>query len=128
MCTRIYEVQQKIYQQLNDSALSASVYDYVPENTATPYVTFGTINSLSTSDKIAHGETVTLTIDVWSMSKGRKETVTIISEIEEALMIDIELDTADVLAQKIISREVFEEQYGLYHGEIEIEVMIDWNE
>lgn len=132
MSTRMYEVQQNIYQKIQSNPIFkekvTGLYDFVPEITKLPYSTFGEIQSLPLDTKTTNGETVVITIDIWSESKGRKEVVEIISAIEESLKEEIELKTAMVISQKIIGRKVWEEAYGLFTGQIDIEVKIMWEE
>lgn len=132
MATRMYEVQQKVYGMLvSDSELKTKVtgiFDYVPEKTVVPYVTFGHIASTSDGSKTDNGEKITVTFDIWSESKGRKEAVTIINLIENILKADVELDTAFLISQKVINRDIWEESYGLYHGTVEIEFQIEWED
>lgn len=132
MSTRILEVQQKLFSALDkDAKLKKSVrgvYDYVPEKTKTPYVTFGQTNSSSADNKTGEGEKIIATIDIWSENKGRKQVVDIMKQIEDIVKTEIVLDTADVIWQKTLSREVAEVAYGLYQGTLEIEVLIEWND
>jgi hypothetical protein len=128
----MYEVQQKVFSVLNADATLLSkvngVYDYVPEKTSVPYVTFGHVQSSSEGSKTDDGEKITVTLDIWSESKGRKEAVNILSIIENILKADVELDTAFLIDQKVTNREVWEESYGLYHATLEIEFLIEWEE
>lgn len=132
MGTRMYEVQQKVFSVLNaDSTLLSKVngvYDYVPEKTPVPYVTFGHVQSSSEGSKTDDGEKITVTLDIWSESKGRKEAVSILNIIENILKADVVLDTAFLIDQKVTNREVWEESYGLYHATLEIEFLIEWEE
>jgi hypothetical protein len=132
MGTRMYEIQQKVFSLIDkDEKIKSAtngIYDYVPEKTKTPYITFGPIISDSDDTKTSDGEIATVTLDIWSESKGRKETVTIINVIETILeQNEIELDTATLLSQKVTHREVEEENYGLYHGVIDIQFRIVWD-
>lgn len=132
MASRMYEVQTKVFSLLkgneNLGEMTNGVYDYVPEKTKTPYVTFGQITSLPSDTKTDDGEKVTVALEVWSESKGRKEAVMIMNEIESSLKEEIELDTAYLISQKVVSREVFEETYGLYHAIFEKEFSIGWDD
>ena len=132
MTTRMLEVQQSIYKQVNSNPIFTEkvngLYDFVPESTKLPYSTFGEIQSLPLDTKTSNGERIVITIDVWSESKGRKEVVEILSEIEKSLKEEIELETAMVISQKITGRKVWEENYGLFTGQIDIEVKIMWEE
>lgn len=132
MATKMFEVQQSIFQQLQASeAFTQKVtglYDFVPENTPLPYTTFGRIVSVPLNTKVENGEVVTVTIDVWSEAKGRKETVEILVAIEDALKKELNLTNADLIGQKVSNREVWEEAYGLFTGQIDIEVKLMWEE
>ncbi|UDY80762.1 tail protein [Geobacillus phage GR1] len=132
MGTRMYEIQQKVFSLIDSNSeikkLTRGIYDYVPEKTKTPYITFGPIISDSDDTKTSDGEIVTVTLDIWSESKGRKETVTIINTIENILeQNEVDLDTAILISQKVVHREVEEENYGLYHGVIDIQFRIVWD-
>lgn len=130
MSTRMYEVQQKVFTLLSTDGelkkMVEGVFDYVPENTVCPYVTFGHILSSPSSTKIEDGEEITLTLDIWSESRGRQEAVRILTKIEQILGADIELDTAFLIDQKVTNRDVDEESYGLYHATLEIKFNLEW--
>jgi hypothetical protein len=132
MATKMFEVQQKVFAALDSNAeLKAKVtgiFDYVPEKTICPYVTFGHIQSSSEDTKTDNGEKVTVTLDIWSESKGRKEAVTILALIEDILKNRVTLDSAFLISQKVTNREVWEESYGLYHATLEIEFLLEWEE
>jgi len=102
------------------------VCDYVPESTVVSYVTFGYMLASADGSKTDSGEKITITLDVWSEGKGRKQTVLIMQMIEEILEDNIQLDNSFLISQKITNREVWEESYGLYHGTVETEFQIEW--
>ena len=126
----MYDVQLKMYEVLNSNeqlkSMVTGVYDYVPESTVVPYVTFGHMLSSADGSKTDSGEKITITLDVWSEGKGRKQTVLIMQMIEEILEDNIQLDNSFLISQKITNREVWEESYGLYHGTVETEFQIEW--
>lgn len=132
MATRMFEVQSKVFSLLDsDESLNKlvnGVFDYVPEKTKTPYVTFGHVLSSSSETKTDDGEKISVTLEIWSENKGRKEAILIINAIEKILKAEVELDTAFLISQKVINREVWEEAYGLYHATVEIEFEIEWEE
>lgn len=132
MSTKMFEVQQSIFQSLSLNADLTSkvtgVYDFVPEKTILPYVTFGEISSQPLTSKVENGETVIVTIDAWSETKGRKEIVEILYEIEKTLKTEIDVLGAELISQKITNRKSWEESYGLFTGQIDIEVKIMWGE
>jgi len=131
MATKMFEVQQKLFSALESSEglkeKSNGIYDYVPEKTQTPYITFGETISDSRDTKTTDGETIRSTIDVWSESRGRKQAVDIIIEIEKALEKEISIETGEIIIQRIVQRSVDEVQYGLYQGTIEIEIVLSWS-
>ncbi|MCT9858224.1 DUF3168 domain-containing protein [Priestia megaterium] len=130
MSTRMYDVQTKMYEVLNSNeqlkSMVTGVYDYVPESTVVPYVTFGHMLSSADGSKTDSGEKITVTLDVWSEGKGRRQTVMIMQVIEEILEDNIQLNNSFLISQKITNREVWEESYGLYHGTVETEFQIEW--
>lgn len=121
MSTRLYEVQTKIYEILT-SSLTTRVFDFVPEGTISPYITIG---DMSSSNETLADEKITISLDVWSESKGRKECVSILTEIEDALGGNLELLTAIVVQQRVLDRAVVPQQ-GFYQGTITIEFQIEW--
>ena len=128
----MYEVQTEVFSLLKESKkldkLTNGVYDYVPEKTKTPYVTFGQITSLPSDSKTDEGEKVTVALEIWSENKGRKEAVMIMNEVEDTLKEEFDLETAYIIHQKVVSREVWEEAYGLYHAIIEKEYVLGWDD
>lgn len=130
MATRMFEVQQKMFSALtNNPDLTSKItgiFDYVPEKTPTPYITFGHIISNSDYTKTDNGERITFTLDIWSMAKGRKEAVTILTLVEQILEPNLVLDTALIIEQRVVTRDVIEESYGLYHASIMIDYQIEW--
>lgn len=127
--TKLYEVQESLFQRLDsDNDLKekvVGVFDYVPEETNFPYVVLGRIFSTPANTKTTEGENVEVTIDVWSMDTGKKETVDIMKAIEASLTEELAVEDAFVIDQKIKSREVLEEINDLYHGTIIFEILID---
>lgn len=127
----MFEVQQKMFASLTgDEDLMNKVngvYDYVPEDQKMPYITFGKIESNTERTKTINGETINFTLDIWSVSKGRKEAVDILTRTENILQNPIDIDTGTIFYQYVKSRNVIEEQYGLYHATVEVEYQIDWS-
>lgn len=132
MSTRMLEVQQKVFQALltNTNLVNkvTGIFDSVPENTSLPYVTFGKIASQPLNTKTSDGEMISVSIDIWSEKQGKKETVDIMSEIEQTLKTELVLDTATLISQRVINREAWEETYGLFTGTIEFEIKTIWEE
>ena len=132
MSTRMLEVQQKVFQALltNTNLVNkvTGIFDSVPENTSLPYVTLGKIASQPLNTKTSDGEMISVSIDIWSEKQGKKETVDIMSEIEQTLKTELVLDTATLISQRVINREAWEETYGLFTGTIEFEIKTIWEE
>src|SRR5699024_9601523 len=95
-----------------------------PEKTKLPYATFGKINSRPIGSKVSTGEAISVSIDIWSEAKGKKEIVDILAALETALEDEVTLNSAQLISQKIINREVWEESYGLITRQIDIEIYI----
>ncbi|MCY7520668.1 DUF3168 domain-containing protein [Paenibacillus larvae] len=114
-----------------DTALSSMVkgiFDYVPEKTKMPYVTFPRIYSEQLETKTSDGEVVTLTIDVFSEAKGKKESINILKQIEASLTPELEVEGAFLIDQAVVSREVEEIAESLYQATIEYKIKLDWSE
>jgi hypothetical protein len=85
-----FALQSTIYSTLNGdnnltSTLGASIFDEVPEGSATPYVTIGEDTAIDYSAGSEDGADVTVNIDVWSEYKGSKETKQIMDRIHDLL-------------------------------------------
>ena len=79
------ELQKSIFNRLDgDSTLQnlvTDVYDFVPENTAFPYVKVGEETSLDNGTKTLQGNEHTLVIHTFSQYRGSKEVKNIMSRI-----------------------------------------------
>lgn len=132
MSTKMFEVQQAIFQHLSLNkdltGIVTGIFDFVPEKTVLPYVTFGEIHSQPLTSKVENGETVMVSIDAWSETKGRKEVAKILYEIEKKLETELTVPGVELISQKITNRKSWEESYGLFTGQIDIEVKIMWEE
>ncbi|AGN89324.1 DUF3168 domain-containing protein [Paenibacillus larvae] len=130
--TKLYEVQEAVYRRLtSDTALMPmikGVYDYVPEKTLLPYVTFSRVYSEPFETKTSTGEIVTLTLDVFSEAKGKKESIHILKQIEASLTPELEVEGAFLMDQSVVSREVQEIAESLYQATIEYKIKLDWSE
>ena len=79
------ELQKSIFNALDgDSTLQSlvtDVYDFVPENTAFPYVKVGEETSIDNGTKTLQGNEHTLVIHTFSRYRGSKEVKEIMSRI-----------------------------------------------
>lgn len=84
MADASWQVQKAIYAKLK-AALSVSVYDDVPTNAQSPYVTIGDDTASDDSTKTDDRQQISLTIHAWSEKAGRKEVKELGAEIYAAL-------------------------------------------
>lgn len=122
--TKLFEVQEAIYARLT-AELGNKVFDYVPEDTKFPYVVIGRLQSTPERTKTTVGERVEVELDIWSSAKGKKETISIVNLIKDALDEELPIPGADLIDQDITSIEVLEEMNDLYHGTVVFEVLLD---
>ena len=82
-------MQAALYAKLiGDSALMSmiqGVYDHVSEGANFPYITMGETESRDSSTFGKNGQAFSLTLHVWSRSRGRKEAQQIMTRIHDLL-------------------------------------------
>jgi hypothetical protein len=106
-------LQAAIYQRLSGdltlSGLAAGgVHDQVPEGTPHPYVRIGDHLSIDDSDLTSYGREVTVTIHVWSKTRGNAEGQAIAARIGELL--DEQERQLDVEGHRVVScRQEFDQ-------------------
>lgn len=127
--TKIYEFQEAVYTRLsaNQELMEkiAGVFDSIPSEKPFPYIILGRAYSTPVKTKTTDGEQIELTLDIWSGSKGKKETIQLIKLVETALTEDLIIDSTHTLDQSVKSREVLEEVNDLYHGTVVFEILLD---
>ena len=127
--TKLYDAQVSVFKRLeNDSELMSAVtgvYDFVPEETNFPYVILGRCTATPVNTKTTIGERIEVTLDVWSVYKGKKETANIINLLEASLTDELTVEDADLITQEIKSIEIVEESNELYHGTVVFEILLD---
>lgn len=125
--TKLFEVQEAIYARLTAELGNKvnGVFDYVPEDTKFPYVVIGRLQSTPERTKTTVGERVEVELDIWSSAKGKKETISIVNLIKDALDEELSIPGVDLIDQDITSVEVLEEINDLYHGTVVFEVLLD---
>ena len=125
--TKLFEVQEAIYARLTTELGNKvnGVFDYVPEDTKFPYVVIGRVQSTPERTKTTVGERVEVELDIWSSAKGKKETISIVNLIKDALDEELSIPGVDLIDQDITSIEVLEEINDLYHGTVVFEVLLD---
>lgn len=131
--TKLFEIQESIFERLsNDNQVLEKVtgiHDAVPDKSVFPYIILGRIYSQPYDTKTSKGWRVEQTFDIWSASKGKKETIGIIESIKKSLNSDdLSIDDAFIIDQKVRSIEILEEVVDLYHGTFIYEILIDVEE
>lgn len=124
--TKLFEAQSAVFTRLQSTLTSVEgVFDYVPDKTEFPYVVLGRTYATPNKTKTSTGERIEVTLDVWSDSKGKKETIKIVNDIEASLTDELIVEGAFLIDQKINSIEVLEEVNNLYHGTVVFEILLD---
>jgi hypothetical protein len=124
--TKLFEAQSAVFSRLQSTLSDVEgIFDYVPEKTEFPYVVLGRTYATPQKTKTSTGERIEVTLDIWSDSKGKKETIKIVNEIEASLAAELSVEGAFLLSQEITSVEVLEEVNSLYHGTVVFEILLD---
>ena len=84
-----WELQEAIYTALTGDAplmaMITGVHDHVPQETAFPYITIGASTAREWGAAGVEGIEATLTIHVWSRTRGHKEAKQITAEIHRIM-------------------------------------------
>jgi hypothetical protein len=115
-----WEVQRALFTQLTANApLMAQltgVFDFVPENTALPYLTLGEQSAADWSTKSFSGQEYLLTLHVWSAARGRKQAKEIISLVHGALhQTELTITGHHLVNLRFVSSQLFLDEDGLTH-------------
>ena len=94
------------------------IYDFVPENTAFPYVKLGTGSAVDNGTKTEKGSDYTLVIDTFSRYRGSKETKEIMSLVYDVLHeSNLSVSGASFLNLRFEFSDIIKENDGLTtHG------------
>lgn len=119
-----WEIQKAVYTALN-TALSVSVYDHVPQDTAPPFVAIGDDTIQDWSTKTFEGEENTITVHAWSRYEGRKETKQLLGQIKNALhLTTLSLTGFTNVLTHFDFEDTFPDADGLtYHGVIRFRLL-----
>lgn len=90
MTDYLWAAQAAVFSKLSgDSGVTALVgsriYDYAPENAVFPYITLGPAETRDFGTKSTTGQTMTLTLSIWSRYRGFKEAKQILAAVRDAL-------------------------------------------
>lgn len=85
-----WPLQQSVYTRLNAdtelvTTLGAAVYDHVPDSAAFPYVVIGDATEAPRDTMARTGRDVTLTVHLWSQTKGMKQVDEIADRVDDLL-------------------------------------------
>ena len=78
-------LQSAIFARLTGQLGPTPVYDFVPQDSAFPYVVIGADTSVPADTKTNDGQEFTLTIHVWDKAAGRKSVKTTMEAVYTAL-------------------------------------------
>ena len=111
------ELQPVIFSAI-DAALTAQVYDYVPQGSAYPYVRIGNDTLVPFDCDVDTGDDITVMIHVYSRYRGSKEVQAIQKTIYDALhKKQLTVIGYNVLGVDLIYSDIIEEGDGLTrHG------------
>lgn len=111
-----------VFKCLNENdelkALCNGVYDWVPEKTMMPFVTFGKVQAVKSDTKDIDGNKLYIDIIVWDESSGRESSLDIVEQIELSLTSNeawIKFpSTISLIEWDVETVDNEEQQYGLY--------------
>lgn len=118
-----------LFKLLKEKLPDVTVYDFVPEEAAVPYVTIGTMVTNDISSKAETAYKVTIQINIWSEYRGKYE----INKIAERIMgllcsmdgyIDVTQDGFMAYQNTVDMYEAYPEDADGYNGVISLEIRI----
>ncbi len=126
-----YAVQKAVYDVLSaDATLMATVsgiFDFVPQDTDYPYVTIGNSRLMDYSTVITTSFRQTLTIQVYSRSRGRKEVSDIMAQVH-GLLHDTTpaADDHSIVDLRYVGGDITQNRDGLsYSGNMQFDVLVE---
>jgi hypothetical protein len=120
-----YALQAALHQALSsDTALMDAVtgiYDFVPADTAYPYVTLGSMRGSDISAVAVQLTQIDVTIHVYSRERGRKEAAEIMRRLQTVLEEEApEPEGFGLVTLRLLNSEITQERDGLtYHGRMQ---------
>jgi len=108
---------------------SGAVFDDVPQGTPFPYLFMGDIETRDWSTQLRRGHEHSIGIHIWSDQKGRKQALTIIEAVDQALD-DAQLALIDhrLISMKTLFWTVLHElNKSLYHGIMRLRAVTEPN-
>lgn len=129
----VWELQKAVFQALdNDSSLSAlvtGVYNHVPQDTVYPYIKISSVEAVDWSTKTTSGIKSQLFLDVFSQSRGTKQTLDIIVEIKRVLDgVILSMTGCTMVSSKYTKTDVLQMSDGLtWQGRIGFSFLVQKN-
>ncbi len=117
-----WDLQKAIYTALTGDAtlmaLVSGIHDYVPQDTAFPYVAIGEATAIPFDTKSFDGMEVTLTMHSWAREHGRKKVKDINAEIYRILHNqNITVANQSLILLRFDFEDTLNESDGItYHG------------
>lgn len=85
MSLALNEFQKAVYARLSSQLPTVPIYDYVPANSAFPYIRLGFTTALAADTKTEDAQEFTIQIHIFTKSAGRKDAETIMQNLYTAL-------------------------------------------
>ena len=119
--------QSAIYTELN-SSLSVPIYDSVPQGAALPYVTIDFQDSVNADYLSGRKDQKTMYFAVWSDSRGQKQVLEIMAELD-GLLHDkkFTLSVGRIAQMRVLSKRTNREPDGVtYMGQLRLQVLLEF--
>lgn len=111
-------VNKVLKENVELKSLCNGIFDWVPEKTEMPFITFGRISVQDDDTKAIPGNKIDLDIVIWDTGRGRMRSLQMIEQVELTLTQDDLYekfpDTIDLVEWDVQVVENEEQQYGLY--------------
>jgi hypothetical protein len=132
-------LQQKIYELLAadtgsspagvSTLVTARIFDFVPDNSAFPFVTIGEMRPGEWGSHTGDGIDGTVVLHVFSQSAGRKEVMTVMNRIYQVLHnIDLQITGFPTICFREESSEVILDPDGkTHHGVLQYRCILGGN-
>ena len=115
-------IQEAIFELLDGK--DVLILDYIPEKTSFPYVVLGKINIDHEKNKTTSGLRVIQNLDIYSGSKGKKESFMIADILSEKIREEIEIPGYYIISQAIKSLEAYQSEADYYFCSIKLELWL----
>jgi len=125
---KLIEFHKAIFNRIRDNVDErVGVYDYLPPNEPVPFVVLGLMKADQPEELISKsgsGYAVTQRISISTRAKEKGFALTILKQIQEALLTPLEVEGAFTLRQKFLNIEVEETSDAYYYCETDFEIWL----